>query len=91
MIINKILTLKQTKMKLKVLILKIIGWHQPQQINNKPISLKTTHPDQYLKFDEWSKRFNVSRKYSLLEDSEYLRKIRRNDISSINVSKSLAS
>lgn len=78
-------------MEIKVLILKAMGWYQPQHSTLKPIKFTTTTPDQPLKFDEWSKRFNVSRRYSLLEDSEYLQKVRRNDISSVNVKRSLAS
>ena len=77
-------------MEIKVLMLKALGWYQPQRSTLKPIQFKTTVPDQQLKFDEWSRRFNVSRRYSLLEDSDYLQKVRRNDISSVNVKKSLA-
>lgn len=78
-------------MEIKVLILKAMGWYQPQHSTLKPIKFTTTTPDQLLKFDEWSKRFNVSRRYSLLEDSEYLQKVRRSDISSVNVKRSLVS
>ena len=72
-------------MKFKTLILKLIGWYRPNHTVNKPISTITINPDQQLKFDEWSRKFNVSSRYSLLEDSEYLQKVRRNDISSISL------
>ena len=85
------LILKKIKMEIKVLILKALGWYQPQRSTLRPIQFRTVNPDQPLKFDEWSKRFNVSRRYSLLEDSTYLQKVRSNDISSVNVKRSLAS
>lgn len=77
-------------MEIKVLILKALGWYQPKYSTLRPIQFRTVNPDQPLKFDEWSKRFNVSRGYTLLEDSNYLQKVRSNDISSVNVKKSLA-
>jgi len=73
------LILKQIKMNIKNLFSKSKSQHT---ISN-PISFTTTIPDQQLKFEEWKRRFGVSSKYSLLEDSEYLQKIRKNDISSI--------
>ena len=75
-------------MNFKILILKLIGWYRPSNsltLFNKQINFTTIKPDQQLRFDEWSKQFNVSRRYSLLEDSEYLQKIKMKDISSISL------
>jgi hypothetical protein len=73
-------------------ILKIFRkFQQPAQptatssIFDKPMSFRTVHPDERLSFDKWSKKFKVGKSFTLLEDSEWLQKVRRhNNIKSID-------
>jgi hypothetical protein len=73
---------------IKSIISKIIGKKQPQPRSNifdTPVSFRTVEPDVRLSFDKWSKRFKVSSSFTLLEDSEWLQKVRKhNHIKSID-------
>ena len=58
---------------------KLVGWSQPEIQNNiikQEVKFKTVEPDVRLSFDKWSKKFKVSSRFNLLEDSEWLQKIR---------------
>jgi hypothetical protein len=67
---------------IKSMILKVVGKKQKQSqprvnIFNTPINFRTVEPDVKLSFDKWSKKFKVSSSFTLLEDSEWLQKIRK--------------
>ena len=54
-------------------------------IFDKPMSFRTVQPDERLSFDKWCKKFKVGKSFTLLEDSEWLQKVRkRNHIKSID-------
>jgi hypothetical protein len=58
---------------------KLVGWSQPEIQNNiikQEVKFKTVEPDVRLSFDKWSKKFKVSSRFNLLEDSEWLQKVR---------------
>ena len=52
---------------------------KPQHTISNPISFTTTIPDQQLKFEEWKQHLNVSGKFTYLEDSEWLQKVRKRE------------
>lgn len=65
---------------IKSIISKVVGRNQPKvraSIFDTPISFRTVEPDVKLSFDKWSKKFKVSSSFTLLEDSEWLQKIRK--------------
>lgn len=73
---------------IKSMILKLTGKNQPKlRVNafNTPINFRTIEPDVRLDFDKWTKKFKVSSTFTLLEDSEWLIKVRkRNHIKSMD-------
>jgi hypothetical protein len=67
---------------IKSMILKVVGRNQKQSqprvnILNTQVNFRTVEPDVRLSFDKWSKKFKVSSSFTLLEDSEWLQKIRK--------------
>lgn len=73
---------------IKSMISKLVGKKQSQprvNILNTQVNFRTVEPDVRLSFDKWSKKFKVSSSFTLLEDSEWLSKIRkRNNIASMD-------
>jgi hypothetical protein len=75
---------------IKSMILKVVGRNQKQSqprvnILNTQVNFRTVEPDVKLSFDKWNKKFKVSSSFTLLEDSEWLSKIRkRNNIVSMD-------
>ena len=44
-----------------------------------PMTFTTVHPDTTLNLDEWKQHLNVSGKFTYLEDSEWLQKVRKRE------------
>lgn len=65
---------------IKPIISKVVGRNQPKicaSIFDTPISFRTVEPDVKLSFDKWVKKYKVSSSFTLLEDSEWLHKVRK--------------
>lgn len=53
-------------------------------IYDNPIKFKTVQPDVSLSFEAWCKKYKVGKSFTLLEDSDWLRKVRKlNHIKSV--------
>ena len=67
---------------IKSMILKVVGRNQPEVRTNvlkQNITFKTIQPSEKLDFEEWMKELRVSSSFTLLEDSDWLTKVRKNE------------
>jgi len=67
---------------IKSMILKVVGRNQPEVRTNvlkQNITFRTIQPSEKLNFEEWMKELNVSSSFTLLEDSDWLTKVRKNE------------
>jgi hypothetical protein len=67
---------------IKSMILKVVGRNQPEVRTNvlkQNITFRTIQPSEKLDFEEWMKELNVSSSFTLLEDSDWLTKVRKNE------------
>ena len=67
---------------IKSMILKVVGRNQPEVRTNvlkQNITFKTIQPSEKLDFEAWMKELNVSSSFTLLEDSDWLTKVRKNE------------
>ena len=67
---------------IKSMILKLTGKQQPQvrvNVLEQNIRFRTAQPSEQLGFEEWMKQLNVSSSFTLLEDSDWLTKVRKNE------------
>jgi len=67
---------------IKSMILKVVGRNQPEVRTNvlkQNITFKTAQPSEKLDFEAWMKELNVSSSFTLLEDSDWLTKVRKNE------------
>lgn len=67
---------------IKSMILKLTGKQQPQvrvNVLEQNIRFRTAQPSEQLGFEEWTKQLNVSSSFTLLEDSDWLTKVRKNE------------
>ena len=67
---------------IKSMILKLTGKQQPQvrvNVLEQNIRFRTAQPIEQLGFEEWMKQLNVSSSFTLLEDSDWLTKVRKNE------------
>jgi hypothetical protein len=76
---------------IKPLILKLLKRESKSYVGNKPsiydtpIRFKTVEPDTKLSFDKWTKRYKVGKSFTLLEDTVWLQKVRKqNNIKSLD-------
>ena len=67
---------------IKSMILKVVGRNQPEVRTNvlkQNITFRTIQPSEKLDFEEWMKELRVSSSFTLLEDSDWLTKVRKNE------------
>lgn len=67
---------------IKSMILKVVGRNQPEVRTNilkQNITFRTIQPSEKLDFEVWMKELNVSSSFTLLEDSDWLTKVRKNE------------
>jgi hypothetical protein len=67
---------------IKSMILKVVGRNQPEVRTNvlkQNITFRTIQPSEQLDFEAWMKELNVSSSFTLLEDSDWLTKVRKNE------------
>ena len=67
---------------IKSMILKVVGRNQPEVRTNvlkQNIRFRTAQPNEQLGFEEWTKQLNVSSSFTLLENSDWLTKVRKNE------------
>jgi hypothetical protein len=67
---------------IKSMILKVVGRNQPEVRTNvlkQNITFRTIQPSEKLDFEAWMKELNVSSSFTLLEDSDWLTKVRKNE------------
>jgi len=67
---------------IKSMILKLTGKQQPQvrvNVLEQNIRFRTAQPNEHLGFEEWMKQLNVSSSFTLLEDSDWLTKVKKNE------------
>ena len=67
---------------IKSMILKLTSKQQPQvrvNVLEQNIRFRTAQPNEQLGFEEWMKQLNVSSSFTLLEDSDWLTKVRKNE------------
>jgi hypothetical protein len=67
---------------IKSMILKVVGRNQPEvraNVLKQNITFRTIQPSEKLDFEEWMKELNVSSSFTLLEDSDWLTKVRKNE------------
>jgi hypothetical protein len=67
---------------IKSMILKVVGRNQPEVRTNvlkQNITFKTIQPSEKLDFEAWMKELRVSSSFTLLEDSDWLTKVRKNE------------
>jgi len=67
---------------IKSMILKVVGRNQPEVRTNvlkQNITFRTIQPSKKLDFEVWMKELNVSSSFTLLEDSDWLTKVRKNE------------
>ena len=67
---------------IKSMILKVVGRNQPEVRTNvlkQNITFRTIQPSKKLDFEAWMKELNVSSSFTLLEDSDWLTKVRKNE------------
>jgi len=67
---------------IKSMILKVVGRNQPEVRTNvlkQNITFRTIQPSEKLDFEAWMKELNVSSSFTLLEDSDWLIKVRKNE------------
>jgi hypothetical protein len=62
--------------------LKVVGRNQPEVRTNvlkQNMTFRTIQPSEKLDFEEWMKELRVSSSFTLLEDSDWLTKVRKNE------------
>jgi hypothetical protein len=67
---------------IKSMILKVVGRNQPEVRTNvlkQNITFRTIQPSEKLDFETWMEELNVSSSFTLLEDSDWLTKVRKNE------------
>ena len=67
---------------IKSMILKVVGRNQPEVRTNvlkQNRTFRTIQPSEKLDFEVWMKELNVSSSFTLLEDSDWLTKVRKNE------------
>jgi len=67
---------------IKSMILKVVGRNQPEVRTNvlkQNITFRTIQPSEQLDFEAWMKELRVSSSFTLLEDSDWLTKVRKNE------------
>lgn len=67
---------------IKLMILKVVGRNQPEVRTNvlkQNITFRTIQPSEKLDFEAWMKELRVSSSFTLLEDSDWLTKVRKNE------------
>lgn len=67
---------------IKSMILKVVGRNQPEVRTNvlkQNITFRTIQPSEKLDFEAWMEELNVSSSFTLLEDSDWLTKVRKNE------------
>jgi hypothetical protein len=67
---------------IKSMILKVVGRNQPEVRTNvlkQNMTFRTIQPSEKLDFEEWMKELRVSSSFTLLEDSDWLTKVRKNE------------
>jgi hypothetical protein len=67
---------------IKSMILKVVGRNQPEVRTNvlkQNITFRTIQPSEKLDFEAWMKELRVSSSFTLLEDSDWLTKVRKNE------------
>ena len=67
---------------IKSMILKVVGRNQPEVRTNvlkQNMTFRTIQPSEKLDFEAWMKELNVSSSFTLLEDSDWLTKVRKNE------------
>jgi hypothetical protein len=67
---------------IKSMILKVVGRNQPEVRTNvlkQNITFRTIQPSEKLDFEAWMEELNISSSFTLLEDSDWLTKVRKNE------------
>jgi hypothetical protein len=67
---------------IKSMILKVVGRNQPEVRTNvlkQNITFRTIQPSEKLDFETWMEELRVSSSFTLLEDSDWLTKVRKNE------------
>jgi hypothetical protein len=67
---------------IKSMILKVVGRNQPEVRTNvlkQNMTFRTIQPSEKLDFEAWMKELRVSSSFTLLEDSDWLTKVRKNE------------
>jgi len=67
---------------IKSMILKVVGRNQPEVRTNvlkQNMTFRTIQPSEKLDFETWMEELNVSSSFTLLEDSDWLTKVRKNE------------